>query len=290
MQSLAAWVATPVALLAIAYGLGALAALLARVSPPPALLAPLGAGAAVAISLTGYVVGLRGAADAADARRARRRRVGARRAAPARAPAPRPRRRRVGGHVRALPGAGRPHRALDLAGLQLRQRHLGAAAARRLAPRPRARPGGRGGGSRRRSTSSASYIDTGYPLGSHALLAAIDAVVPVRAEVLYQPFIAVFGGARGGRAGRARPPPRRGPRGPRWPASRAMASNLLYQYALQGNMKEIVTAAMIATIAGTAAGWSRGRARGGGARREGPAAHRRRRPGRRRRPPPPSTC
>ncbi len=49
-------------------------------------------------------------------------------------------------------------------------------------------------------------------------------------------------------------------RGPVWAAFAAlvaMASNLLYQYSLQGNMKEIVTASLLATAAAVAA-WSIG--------------------------------
>ena len=48
--------------------------------------------------------------------------------------------------------------------------------------------------------------------------------------------------------------------GPVWAAFAAivaMASNLLYQYSLQGNMKEIVTASLLATAAAVA-GWSIG--------------------------------
>ncbi len=255
MTSFVAWVVLPLTLLGVAYGLGALAALLARVSPPPALLAPLGAGAAVAIALTGYVIGLRGVlaplllvvlAAAGWALAVLR---------PRALPVP-----GFGAAVWSLTYA------LYLAPVALTghwtwlgYNFVNDTSVQLLLVDWLSDHGRNPAAAVAVSTPLdviTSYINTGYPLGSHALLAAIDAGVPVRAEVLYQPFIAVFGGL----GAVALAVLARRVVGVPWAAVAgvgAMASNLLYQYALQGNMKEIVTAAMIATVAGAAA-WSAG--------------------------------
>ena len=253
MQSLIAWVVTPVAVLGVGHGLGALLAWLCRLTPPVALLAPVGTAAAVAISLTGYVVGLRGLvaplllvalALAGWVLFVRSRGL------------PRPGLGAVvwsatyGLYILPVVFTGHwtwlGYNFVNDTSVQLLLADWLPTHGRETAERLFSTP----------LDVVSSYIDTGYPMGSHALLAATDAIVPVRAEVLYQPFIAVVGAmgavALASLAGRVAPP--------RWAAFAgfaAMASNLLYQYALQGNMKEILTATMLATTAAVA-GWSLG--------------------------------
>ena len=83
------------------------------------------------------------------------------------------------------------------------------------------------------------YLSNSYPVGSHALLGTLDEVAPGRIAGLYQPYIAVLMASAaialaqlGRRAGL-----------PVWAAAAAgvaaVGANLLYQYALQGNVKEM---------------------------------------------------
>jgi hypothetical protein len=84
------------------------------------------------------------------------------------------------------------------------------------------------------------YLETAYPLGAHSLLATLGGILRLRPEVMYQPVISSFaafatialawllGTAGGGRRlaiGLA--------------AVTAVAANLTFNYALQGNAKEI---------------------------------------------------
>lgn len=99
-----------------------------------------------------------------------------------------------------------------------------------------------------------TYIEGGYPLGGHALLAALAALIPVGAAELYHPFVAAFAAT----AAVAFMALARTVVSVRWAAFAglvAVANNLFYQYALQGNMKEVVTGALLATTAAVAA-WS----------------------------------
>jgi len=89
----------------------------------------------------------------------------------------------------------------------------------------------------------------GYPLGAHALLAALEWLVPAPVEAVYQPFIASFAafaamalawlagsvGVRGAAAAAA--------------GLLAIGGNLAYQWAAQGSFKEITVVAILATAA-----------------------------------------
>jgi hypothetical protein len=92
-------------------------------------------------------------------------------------------------------------------------------------------------------------IAQGYPLGTHALLAAFDWLMPARVEALYQPFIASFAGfaamalawlgrSVGVRAGAAA-----------LVAVVAVGANLTYQYALQGSFKELTLVCIVSAAA-----------------------------------------
>lgn len=94
-----------------------------------------------------------------------------------------------------------------------------------------------------------NYLGTSYPIGSHALLAAMGSLVPAQLAAIYQPFIALVvalaaaalvalarrSGLSASAAGLA--------------GFAAVAANLTYHYALQGNVKEIAAFAALATTA-----------------------------------------
>jgi hypothetical protein len=92
-------------------------------------------------------------------------------------------------------------------------------------------------------------ITAGYPLGTHALLAALEWLVPARVEAVYQPFIASLAGfAAMALAWLARSV------GVRAAAATAIAlvavgANLTYQYALQGSFKELALVCIVCTAA-----------------------------------------
>ncbi|MEJ7786016.1 MAG: hypothetical protein WKF96_14520 [Solirubrobacteraceae bacterium] len=97
------------------------------------------------------------------------------------------------------------------------------------------------------------YLGTGYPLGIHSLLAALDALIPAPLPAIYQPLIASSAAfAAMALAGLAR-----GAGLPGLPAAvagaAAMASNLTYNYGLQGNAKETAFVAALAAAAGAGA-------------------------------------
>jgi hypothetical protein len=252
MQILVAWLVMPAVLLALAFGLGGLLATLTRLELPVVLLAPVGAALAIVLTFTGYVAGLHGIlTPIAVALLA------------------------VAGLVTGLRGDRRLPRpgpgALVFGatyGLYLAPVVLSGHAvwlgydfvndtspqllltgwltehARELPPTFVTTT----------MDSIQGYLITGYPLGSHALLGALHELLGVRADVIYQPFIASFA-ALGATALYALVRQLTGTFWAALVAFAAVASNLLYQYALQGNMKEIVTAALLATTAAVAA-WS----------------------------------
>jgi hypothetical protein len=83
-----------------------------------------------------------------------------------------------------------------------------------------------------------SYLKTGYPLGTQSLLGTLSGLTFTDVAVLYQGFIASLAGL----AGVALATLMRGLLGARRAALAgfaAVAANLTYQYALQGNIKEI---------------------------------------------------
>jgi hypothetical protein len=252
VDSFVAWVVLPAALLALSHGLGSLLAAVARIEPPAALLAPVGAGLAVVVALAGYVAGLSGVLTplvlVALA---------------------------LSGWVLAIRGRRIPRPGLGaLVWLAAYALYLAPVAltghwtwlgynfvndtsvqlllANWLPEHGRSAPG-----QLAFSTTwdvISSYLATGYPLGSHALLGAVQALIPVRMEALYQPFIATFAGLTAVALWMLA----RRVTGPVWAAFAAIvatASNLLFQYSLQGNLKEIVTASLLA-IAAAVAGWS----------------------------------
>jgi hypothetical protein len=92
-------------------------------------------------------------------------------------------------------------------------------------------------------------LASGYPLGAHALLAALEWLVPAPVEAVYQPFIASLAafagmalawlagsvGVRGAAAAGA--------------GFLAVGANLTYQWAMQGSFKEIAVIAILAAAA-----------------------------------------
>jgi len=103
-----------------------------------------------------------------------------------------------------------------------------------------------------RSTAAESlriYLETGYPLGSHGALAVVSTLVPAPLAAVYQPFIATVAalssvslGALARRCGL-------GAISAALAGLAAMAANLPFVYALQGNVKEIAMAACLAAAA-----------------------------------------
>ena len=94
------------------------------------------------------------------------------------------------------------------------------------------------------------YLSTGYPVGSHGLIAVVTRLTQIPIEAAYNPFLAALVAfatlsfsALGRRSGLL-------PVVAALTAFAAVAANLIYQYALQGNVKEI---AMLATLAATVA-------------------------------------
>ena len=96
-----------------------------------------------------------------------------------------------------------------------------------------------------------SYLNTGYPLGTQALLGTVGGLTGTDVAVLYQGFIssmAALGAVALATVARGLLDARRAALA----AVAAMAANLTYQYALQGNIKEIGLLAIL--CAGVALG------------------------------------
>ena len=103
-----------------------------------------------------------------------------------------------------------------------------------------------------RSTAAESlriYLETGYPLGSHGALAAVSSLVPAPLAAVYQPYIASVAalaamalGALARRSGLTAV-------AAAVAGLLALAANLPFVYALQGNVKEIVMVACLAAAA-----------------------------------------
>jgi hypothetical protein len=93
------------------------------------------------------------------------------------------------------------------------------------------------------------YLETGYPLGTHSLLATLKPLAAAPLEALYQPMIGLFAAAAAVSLGWLLALV-----SPLWLAVVggfvAAAGNLAYQYGLQGSIKEM---AMLAAVAVTAA-------------------------------------
>jgi hypothetical protein len=98
-----------------------------------------------------------------------------------------------------------------------------------------------------RSIVIGEYLRTAYPAGSHALLGTLKLLVPAPLMALYQPFlgglVAILAVALTGLA-------RAAGVAAKWAVVVGLASagaNLFYQYALQGNVKEVLFATLLAT-------------------------------------------
>lgn len=252
MESAVAWLVLPALLLAVSFGLGALLRRVTGTELPDGLLAPVGAALALVLVLAGYIVGLRGLLTPAlvVVLAIAGLLVGVRGR-----PLPRP-------GIGALVFSG--IYGLYLAPVVLsghwtwtgynfvNDTSIQLLLAEWLPGHGRTPPPAMFVTTPLDALSS--YLSGGYPLGSHALLAGMHELVPIRMEALYQPFISTFAGL----GAMALVVLVRRAVGRGWAvfvAFTAIASNLLYQYALQGNMKEIVTAAMLATTAAVAS-WS----------------------------------
>jgi hypothetical protein len=101
------------------------------------------------------------------------------------------------------------------------------------------------------------YVQSRYPLGSHELLAALKPVVALDPALLYQPFLALCAGiaaaaifaiVRGAADGRGRPDVRVAAA----IAFAALASQLVFSFALQGSIKEFGFIVCLAAAAGVA--------------------------------------
>jgi hypothetical protein len=100
-----------------------------------------------------------------------------------------------------------------------------------------------------RSEVIRTYIDTGYPLGTHAHLAGLATLLGAGVDVIYQSYIAMLAvTAAVALSGLAR----RSGLGP-WRAAAAgggaLAASLAYHYALQGSIKELAALMALATAA-----------------------------------------
>ena len=253
MVSVVAWVVLPAVVLAIAYGLGVLVERVARVELPAGLRAPVGAGLAISLALACIVIGLRDFLVAVPVALAAIAGLVLAVRGPGALPRPGPAALAwtltYGLYIAPVVLSGHwtwtGYNFVNDTSIQLLladwlPEHGRNPATQAFVSTP--------------LDALSSYISGGYPVGSHSLLAVVGELVPVRAEALYQPFVATFAGL----AAMAFVTLVRRAVGAAWAvfaACAAMASNLIYQYALQGNMKEIVTAAMLATAAATAA-WS----------------------------------
>jgi hypothetical protein len=89
-----------------------------------------------------------------------------------------------------------------------------------------------------------SYLQTAYPLGAHAELATLSGLLHTGPEVVYQSYLSALA-AIVAVAVAAAATPAIGARRAAVLGFAAASSNLFYQYAMQGNIKEIATAAMV---------------------------------------------
>ena len=89
-----------------------------------------------------------------------------------------------------------------------------------------------------------SYLQTAYPLGAHAQLATLSGLLHTGPEVVYQSYLSALA-AIVAVAVAATATPAIGARRAAVLGFAAASANLFYQYAMQGNIKEIATAAMV---------------------------------------------
>lgn len=267
MHELAAWILFPLIALAICTGIGLLAARLARVELPPAVVPALGFAAAIAVLGPLFATGVDGV---------------------------------VGCIVLvALAIAGLAAGRGLLKGLVPRWGALSGVAAYALHIAPVALTGsatflgynllndtaihlsivdwiGKHGSTFTRQPPSSfgaainDYVGSRYPLGSHELLAALKPVVGLDPAIVYQPFLAlcaglaaaaVYGllrsgacahGMRAGSPGATATAPRISPGVAALIAFAALASQLVFSFALQGSIKELAFIVCLAAAAGVA--------------------------------------
>ena len=92
-----------------------------------------------------------------------------------------------------------------------------------------------------------NYLSNGYPLGAHALLATVSSLLDVNVAVAYQGFLAALTAtgaiALATLAGRVLSPPLAAVAG-----VLAMGANLTYQYAMDGEIKEIAVLSTVCVL------------------------------------------
>jgi hypothetical protein len=108
-----------------------------------------------------------------------------------------------------------------------------------------------------------TYLEGAYPLGAHAQLATLSGLLSVGPEVIYQGYLSALAALIALAVGAAAAPAIGA-----WRAAvlafAAAAANLFFQYAMQGNIKEVATGAMmVAAYALIAAAVRAGRRYGG---------------------------
>jgi hypothetical protein len=257
MTELAAWVAFPLIALVLLTGVGLLVERVARLELEPALLAPLGFCAAIALVGPGYALeqgaelalGLVAAAAIAGLVLARRELW--------------PRLRPGPGALAALVVYALYIAPVALHGVAtflgynfLNDTAIHLALVDYLDDWGRRHPGFLPEGTFR--SAMFGYVGVDYPLGSHELMAALREALPLDAARLYQPFIALCAAL----AGSALYAVVRGVGAPRaaaaGAAALALSSQLLYSFNLQGGIKEVSFVTALAAIAGTGAAVVRG--------------------------------
>src|SRR4051794_17406931 len=97
------------------------------------------------------------------------------------------------------------------------------------------------------------YVQSRYPLGSHELLAALKPLVGLDPAALYQPFLAFSAACAAGAIYALVRGAHRTPRVAALIAVAAMASQLVFSFALQGGIKELSFVTCLAAAAALAA-------------------------------------
>jgi hypothetical protein len=90
------------------------------------------------------------------------------------------------------------------------------------------------------------YLLTAYPVGAHAQLATLSGLLSVAPEVVYQAYLSALAALIALAVGTTAAPAIGARRGAVLGFA-AAAANLYFQYAMQGNIKEVATAAMMVT-------------------------------------------
>ena len=93
------------------------------------------------------------------------------------------------------------------------------------------------------------YLSSGYPLGSHAHLATLTALLGSRVDVVYQSYLAMLGVTAGVALQQLARLSGLSPQRAAVCGAGAMSASLIYHYALQGSIKELAAFAFLATAA-----------------------------------------